>query len=216
MDIGHRSRQSGKSDQKDDGEMRSRRLFYRSGGLALLSGALMFSLTKARGYVDPDDSLLGYFIFAGFALWLVGVTALYSHYGPVSGRLGRVGLGTALVGVVLLAAGHSISFMTQLDLFVLVIFGALALMLGPLLFGLAALRRGVLPRTWRVLPLSTGLMGFCWLFFGSSDTGETTFSFMFFRTLFAGGWMLLGYVLWSDAGKILEETPRQGLREAKS
>lgn len=54
------------------------------------------------------------------------------------------------------------------------------------------------------------------------DTGELTFSFMFFRTLFAVGWMLLGYLcrgvdyLWFDAGKILEKTPRPGLREAKS
>ena len=47
-------------------------------------------------------------------------------------------------------------------------------------------------------------------------TGELTFSFMFFRTLFALGWMLLGYVLWSDAGKMLEETQRPGPREAKS
>src|ERR687894_1340072 len=75
--------------------MRSRRPFYRLGGLALLLGALMFSLTKARGYVDPDDSLLGYFIFGGFALWLVGVVALYLRYGPVSGRLGKIGLATA-------------------------------------------------------------------------------------------------------------------------
>ncbi len=31
-------------------------------------GALMFSLTKARGYVDPDDSMLGFFMFVGFGL----------------------------------------------------------------------------------------------------------------------------------------------------
>ena len=37
-------------------------------GLALMLGSLMFSLTKARGYVDPYDSLLGYFIFARFTL----------------------------------------------------------------------------------------------------------------------------------------------------
>ena len=64
-----------------------RRIFYRSGGLALLLTAFMFSLTKARGYVDADDSLLGYFMFAGFTLWLIGVAALYSRYGPPSRRL---------------------------------------------------------------------------------------------------------------------------------
>ena len=182
----------------------------------MLLGALMFALTKARGYVDPDVSLLGYFIFGGFALWLTGVAALYSRYGPISGRLGKIGLGTAVVGVVLLAVGHYFSFMTEVDLFMLVFFGALALMLGPLLFGIAALHGRVLPGYWRVLPLLTGLMGFSWLFFGSNDSGGLTFSFVFFRSLFAAGWMLLGYVLWSEAREVVEETPRPDLREAKA
>ena len=62
----------------------------------------------------------------------------------------------------------------------------------------------------------TGLMGFSWIFFGSSDSVEPTFSFMFFRSLFAAGWMLLGYVLWSGAREVVEETPSPGLREAKA
>jgi hypothetical protein len=198
------------------GEMLYRRIFYRSGGLALLLGAFMFSLTKARGYVDADDSLLGYFMFAGFTLWLIGVAALYSRYGPLSGRLGRTGLGMGVVGVVVLAVGHYFSFMTGLDLFVLVAFGALALMLGPLLFGIASLRSEAMPRPWRALPLATGLMGFTWLFFGSSDTGEPTFTFMFLRTLFAVGWMLLGYVLWSDAKESAAEPSGPKLEEARA
>jgi hypothetical protein len=193
-----------------------RRIFYRSGGLALLLGAFMFSLTKARGYVDADDSLLGYFMFAGFTLWLIGVAALYSRYGPLSGRLGRTGLGMAVVGVVVLAVGHFFSFMTQLDLFVLVASGALALTLGPLLFGIASLRSEAMPRHWRALPLATGLMGFTWLFFGSSDTGELTFTFMFLRTLFAVGWMLMGYVLWSDPKEISAEASGPKLEEVKA
>src|SRR4028119_1433218 len=155
-----------------------RRIFYRSGGLALLLGAFVFSLTKARGCVDADDSLLGYFMFAGFTLWLIGVAALYSRYGPLSGRLGRTGLGMAVVGVVVLAVGHFFSFMTQLDLFVLVASGALALTLGPLLFGIASLRSEAMPRPWRALPLATGLTGFTWLFFGSSDSGELAVTFL--------------------------------------
>ena len=179
-------------------------------------GAFMFSLTKARGYVDADDSLLGYFMFAGFTLWLIGVAALYSRYGPLSGRLGRTGLGIAVVGVVVLAVGHFFSFMTQLDLFVLVASGALALTLGPLLFGIASLRSEAMPRHLRALPLATGLMGFTWLFFGSSDTGELTFTFMFLRTLFAVGWMLMGYVLWSDPKEISAEASGPKLEEVKA
>jgi len=168
--------------------MRHQRL-YRLGGLALMLGALMFSLTKARGYVDPDDSLLGVFMLVAFSSWLFGLATLYARYGPVSRALGKTGLGTAVVGLVLLAVGHPFSFMTEVDLFVLIILGSLALMLGALLFGIAALRREVLPRYWRVLPLLTGLIGFAWIFFTNSEGDRL--SFMFFRTLFALGWILL-------------------------
>jgi hypothetical protein len=111
--------------------------------------------------------------------------------------------------VVLLTVGHRFSFMCEVDLFVVVLLGAFALMLGPPLFGIAFLRKGVLPRYGRVLPLFTGLMGFVWLFFTGSETSrQLTFSFMFFRSLFALGWILLGYVLWSDGREIIE-TPRR-------
>jgi hypothetical protein len=106
--------------------------------------------------------------------------------------------------------------MTQLDLFVLVASGALALTLGPLLFGIASLRSEAMPRHLRALPLATGLMGFTWLFFGSSDTGELTFTFMFLRTLFAVGWMLMGYVLWSDPKEISAEASGPKLEEVKA
>jgi hypothetical protein len=179
-------------------------------------GFLMFSLTKARGYVDPYDSLLGYFIFAGFTLLLLGVVALYVRYAPVFGQLGKIGLGTAVVGVVLLAVGHRFSFMGEIGwMFIVVLLGAFALMLGPLLFGIAVLREEVLPRYGRVLPLLTGLMGVVWLFFNGSETGQLTFSFMIFRSLFALGWILLGYVLWSDGREIIEHPSKPGLDEPK-
>jgi len=104
--------------------------------------------------------------------------------------------------------------MTEVDLFVLIILGSLALMLGALLFGIAALRREVLPRYWRVLPLLTGLIGFAWIFFTNSEGDRL--SFMFFRTLFALGWILMGYVLWSDRRKIVEEPSALGPGEARA
>lgn len=165
-------------------------------------GALMFMLTKARGYVDPDDSFLGYFMLVGFSSWLLGLAALYVRYAPLSGGLGKTGLGTAAVGVALLAVGHLFSFMTGVDLFVLVILGGFGMMVGALLFGIAALRREVLPRYWRALPLFTGLTGFAWFFFTNSEGDRL--SFMFMRTLFALGWLLLGYVLWSDREATVE------------
>ena len=46
---------------------------------------------------------------------LVGVVSLYVRYAPVSGRLGKIGVGTAVVGVVLLTVGHRFTFMGEID-----------------------------------------------------------------------------------------------------
>jgi len=175
-------------------------------------GALIFSLTKARGYVDPNDSLLLYFMLVGFAAWLLGLAALYVRYAPISGKLGKTGLGMSFVGMVLLTVGHLFTFMSfviGVDLFLLVILGVFGLMIGALLFGIAALWRVVLPR-WRALPLVTGLMGAAWFLSSGSDDGSLTFGFMFFRTLFALGWLLMGFVLFSDRREVVEKlTPQE-------
>lgn len=185
----------------------------RLGGLALMLGALIFMLTKARVYVDPDDSLLVYFMAVGFAAWLVGLAVLFARYAPGSGILGKIGLGLSFVGIVLLAIGHLFSFVTGPDLFGLVILGVLALIAGPFLFGVAALRREVLPRYWKFLPLATALMGIIWI---STGSDELTFSFMFFRTLFALGWLLLGYVLLTDKRGAAEQTTPTTPQEAEA
>lgn len=173
----------------------------------------MFSLTKARGYVDPDDSLLVYFMLVGFAAWILGIAALFVSYAPTSSRLGKTGLGISLVGIVLVAAGHLLSEAvwnaTGVDLFLLIILGVLALIVGPLLFGAAALRRKTLSRRWRFVPLFIGLVGLMWIFSGSDD-GSLTFGFMFFRTLFALGWFLMGYALLTDKRETAEKlSPQQ-------
>ena len=176
-------------------------------------GALIFSLTKARGYVDPDDSLRVYFMLVGFTAWLAGLAALYVRYAPLSGRLGRTGLGMSFVGMVLLTVGHFFTFLfsflylaTGTDLFLLVAVGVLALILGPLLFGIAALKEDVLPRRWRFVPLVTALIGVVWITATGNDDGSLTFGFMLFRTLFALGWLLIGYVLWSYRDEPIRQT----------
>ena len=118
------------------------------------------------------------------------------HDGKRAGGLGKAGLVTSVVGLVLLAIGHPFSFMAEVDLFLLVVLGGLGLMIGPLLFGIAALRKEVLPRYWSALPLLAGLTGFAWFFFTNSEGDRLPFIFL--RTLFALRWLLLGYVLWSD------------------
>ena len=167
----------------------------------------MLMLTKARGYVDPDDSLLGYFMMLGFLSWLLGLSALYARYTPTSGRLGQTSLRISFAGVVLLAVGHVFSFMSFVigtDLFLAVLLGAVALATGALLFGVAALRSEILPRYWTFLPLCTGLAGFAWLFL--SGAGDVPLHFFVPRTLFALGWLLLGFVLLLDKRGMPERT----------
>jgi len=183
-------------------------------------GALVFSLTKARGYVDPDDSLLVYFMLAGFAAWLLGLTALFLRYAPASGGLGKTGLGVSLVGILALAVGHLFSFTSLyaliedpiavgVSMWSLVVLGVLSLIVGPFLFGISALRMGTLPRRWRFVPLVTGGIGLLWLAATGSEDGSLTFGFMFFRTLFALGWFLMGYALFSDKRESAEKLAPQ-------
>lgn len=192
------------------------KIINRYGGLALMLGALIFSLTKARGYVDPDDSLLVYFMLVGFAAWLVGLAALFVRYAPLSGGLGKIGLGMSFVGMAAMAVGHLFSFspvyyviegylvieVAMLSLFAL---GVLALITGLLLFGIATLRMEVLPRHWRFVPFATAMIGLIWITATPSDEGSLTFGFMLFRTLFALGWLLMGYALFSDRREVERE-----------
>ena len=184
-------------------------LIAKWGGPALMLGALIFSLTKARGYVDPDDSLLVYFMAVGFAAWLVGLGALFARYAPPSGRLGKIGLGVSFVGMAAMAVGHLFSFspvyyviegyfVLEVAMFSLFVLGVLGLMAGLLLFGIATLRAEVLPHRWRFVPFATAMIGLVWITVTGSDDGSLTFGFMFFRTLFAFGWFLMGFVLWFD------------------
>ena len=57
---------------------RARRIHW--GGVVLMLGTLVFLPVKIRHLVDPDDSLLGIFLWVGFTAWLVGLVALYSRY----------------------------------------------------------------------------------------------------------------------------------------
>lgn len=168
----------------------------RSTGIALMIAALIFVLTKLRHVVDADDSLLGYFMTIDFALWLAGLAGFYLHYRARAGWLGKGGIIVSILGVASLTAGHFGEFVLHTDFFAFIILGSLALALGPLLFGIAVLRRAVLPRQWRYLPLVTGVIGIAWPLISNPEGSRLRF--LFFRTLFGLGWLLLGYVLYSD------------------
>ncbi len=58
----------------------------------------------------------------------------------------------------------------------------------------------------RYLPLVTGVIGIAWPLIANPESSRLRF--LFFRTLFGLGWLLLGYVLCSDQD---EATGRPGL-----
>ena len=81
------------------------------------------------------------------------------------------------------------------NLFLLVLFGLLLLLVGLIWFGILNLRQPVL-RYWQWLPLATGILGFIGFFLFSGEQINATF--LFCRTLFAFGLIGLGIILWLE------------------
>ncbi len=186
------------------------------GGLAFAFGSVLFIVNKldemSRVFLArpmPDlisGQQIGLILLGQMAL-IMGYVAYYRCYAPRVGRFGKIALGLLSGGGMLLALGH-VTFMSGLgeqlprslaqygeNLFVLVIFGLLFLLIGLIWFGILTLRKPLL-RCWQWLPLATGLMGFIGFFAFSGEI--ITAPFLFFRTLFAIGLIGLGIILWLE------------------
>ena len=133
----------------------------------------------------------------------------YQFYAQRVGSWGKNALRLFSGGGILLAFGH-VTFVSVLppspllyaeNLFLLVMFGLLFLLIGLIWFGVLNLRQPVLVG-WHWLPLVTGLMGFIGFFLFSGE--EITATFLFFRTLFALGLIGLGVTLWLEKPLLLE------------
>lgn len=146
--------------------------------------------------ISGEDILL---IFIGQGLLIIGYAAFFRCYARRVGRWGRYALYLFCGGGMLLALGHA-SFISRLteetfDLFIMVILGLTAMLLGLILFGIINLRQPILDR-WQWLPLASGLMGFVGFFLFSGQ--QITATFLFFRTLFALSLIGLGLILWLE------------------
>ena len=185
----------------------------RWGGLALLLGVLIFIGSRFRDHVDPTDRFLAVLMVIAFVAWFAGLVALRSRYRPRVGRLGGAGLMLTLVGIGLLALGHVTLFLLELGgpWFLPIGAGTFALSLGALLFGLATLSGGVLPR-WRALPLLIGLVGIAWMLFASDSrpVEGNPEAFLVMRTAFGVTWLPLAFVLMSDRGSDADPPVRRG------
>ena len=185
----------------------------RWGGLALLLGVLIFIGSRFREHVDPTDRFLTAFMLVAFTGWFVGLLVLRAQYRPRVGALGGVGLMLTLVAIGLLTLGHVTSFLLELDgpWFMPIVMGTMALAVGVLLFGIAALGGGVLPR-WRALPLLIGLVGIAWMLFASDSrpVEGNPEAFLVMRTAFGATWLPLAIVLMTDRGGDVNATGRGG------
>ena len=194
--------------------------FVRLSGWALILGGLTFVLGLGIGYADPNwnDPIGGPEAFYEYsqlvliplamASFAVGMLGMRSRYGAQVGRFGRFSL---VIG----AIGGGIGFVGAIGLFlnlagdgwwVTWTSGMLLVLVGLLLFGIAAVRKRPMPR-WNALPLITGgpvllvllLVPIMELITVSDELIPPIMATIFL--LIAGGFVALGYVVQGDAGE---------------
>ncbi len=181
------------------------------GGLAaILSGALLIVFVLLSE-VAPEGFFYLYILV--LLLLVVALYALHARQAGQSGLLGRIGFVVALIGtgglamlfVVVGVAETLFGFDLDelpgaLGLLFFVLF--LAFMVGIVLFGIATIRAGVLPRIAAVLFAFGLLVGLVIdLLSGAFFVEEATeWGFYIGGTAFAVGLIWLGYAAWSGRG----------------
>lgn len=176
----------------------------RFGGAALILGSLLFFVNKINEisrqfFAHPMTDLISGrnipVIVLGQLALILGFLAYFGLYARRVERWAKHALRLLCGGGVVLAIGH-VAFMPSLglDWFILVVIGLIALLIGLIGFGVAALRQSILGR-WAWLPLATGIAGFIGFFFAGLEIAQL---FLIFRTLFAFGLAGLGLVLFLE------------------
>ena len=191
--------------------------FVRLSGLALMLAGAAFMLGFAlsgqeTSFSDPlggQDAFIEYsrlvLIPLSMASLTAGMLGMRSRYGAQVGRFGRFSLALG-------AIGGAIGFVGAIGLGLLLgdgdggwittMLGLLLVLVGMLLFGIAAVRKRPLPR-WNALPLITGslflLIPIAALITGSDELSVPVLSTIFL--LIAAGFIALGFVVQGDAGE---------------
>ena len=167
----------------------------RWGGVAaMLGGAFWVGKGGLIMMGGPDPDLL----IPGELSLALGLLGLYVGLGGRGGWPGRLGGLLAYTAVALSAvnAPYSVFFAedgprTPFPFNVTYLAASLALFVGLISLGIAALRADVLPRRWRALPLVLGLVALL-------PVWALAFVHLGLPIVLLGlGWMLLGYALWS-------------------
>lgn len=179
-----------------------------SGLAAILGGALWMVGLPGLGDKLPGISHAGgHIILAVSALFILfGLAGVYARYAARGGRASKTGLGLGLLGAALVTIGNGLEGLFTLEIgWGLFMVGLLTLLIGMMVFSVAALRQRLLPR-WNTWPFITSTLGLLVSFLASMifnlnlDTTANADVLAFAGMVgFGLGWMALGYTLWSGA-----------------
>ncbi len=178
----------------------------RWGGAVAMLGGVMWVVKGGLimlGGPDPDLFIPAQLFFA------LGLLGLHIRLAGRGGRLGRIGglLAYAAVASSIINTPHSVIFaedeaQTPFPFSITYAVSALVIFIGLLFLGIAALREEALPRRWRTLPLIVGLAGLLPIW-------ALAFIHLEIPVVVLGvGWILIGYVLWTEKGEALRQPAR--------
>ena len=210
--------------------MASSRLIRWSGLAAMLGGLLWMVLgalahmAEATKVLGLTEAAYGRMNTASLLLLAAGLAGLYARQAGRFGRLGVAGFVLASIGLALMVLGNVIESWISDLIFAdvplgefkpgahagwgIFLIGLCVLAVGLVLVGIATIQAKALPRWSRVLPLVLGLLLASGLLVALS-IGEWG---LWLIVLSLGpGWMLLGYVVWSDQA---EAPVQSGVRPA--
>ena len=175
--------------------------FIRWAGLAAMLGGVLwivvFTLYALRpsgpAVTPPYRSFEGLYLpnLVSVVLIVAGIVALHSRLRSLYGRLGTAGFILALVGAAVLVISGA-SWPWELV-------GAIALLLGSLLMGVAALVVNA-PLRWGAIALVVGSLVF---FLYNTETAR-----VWFALPYGAAWVVVGYLLWSGGAEAARQPSR--------
>ncbi len=173
-------------------------VLVRWGGIATMLGGVMWVAKGSLIMLGIMD--LGELLIVAQLFFAAGLIALHSRLGGRGGLPGRIGglLAYAAAALSVVNVPHSVFAedgpQNPFPFNVTYAMAALALFLGLVFLGVAALRAGTLPRRWRALPLAIGVSALL-------PVWVLAFVHLEIPIVVLGlAWSLLGYVIWAEAG----------------
>ncbi len=164
------------------------------GGVLWMVVFTLFALRPSGPGVEPPyRSFEGLYLpnLVSVVLIVAGIVALHARLRSLYGRVGTAGFVLALVGAfVLVVSGASWPWE---------LIGAIALLVGSLLMGVAALGVNA-PLRWGAIALVAGSLAF---FLYNTETAR-----VWFALPYGVAWIVVGYLLWTGGGEAAQQPSR--------